>query len=191
MESWLTIEGMREEVGKCMERVKSAEIRISSTEDIIASLQAKIKHLEIKNNEMEDKVVDLEARSRRSNLRLVNLPEKVEGEDACAFLETWIPKALGIASPSPKLVLERAHCVVQRSNPNAPPRTLIMKFLNDRDKTTVLKAIRAKKQILYKDRPVRFYPDLAAGVHKKQKEFDSARQQLRNMGIRYGMLPSC
>ncbi|KAK1906890.1 LINE-1 retrotransposable element ORF1 protein [Dissostichus eleginoides] len=53
---------------------------------------------------------------------------------------------------------------------------------------TVLKAVRAKKQLLYKDRPVRFYPDLAAGIHKKQKEFDTVRQKLRTMGIRYGML---
>ncbi|KAK1885822.1 LINE-1 retrotransposable element ORF1 protein [Dissostichus eleginoides] len=53
---------------------------------------------------------------------------------------------------------------------------------------TVLTAVRAKKQLLYKDRPVRFYPDLAAGIHKKQKEFDAVSQKLRTMGIRYGML---
>ncbi|KAI4812384.1 hypothetical protein KUCAC02_023782, partial [Chaenocephalus aceratus] len=56
------------------------------------------------------------------------------------------------------------------------------------DKMTVLNAVRAKKQLFYKDRPVRFYPDLAAGIHKKQKEFDAVRQKLCTMGIRYGML---
>ncbi|KAJ4934251.1 hypothetical protein JOQ06_007051 [Pogonophryne albipinna] len=53
---------------------------------------------------------------------------------------------------------------------------------------TLLKAVGAKKQLLYKDTPVRFYPDLAAGIHKKQKELDAVRQKLRTMGIRYGML---
>lgn len=36
---------------------------------------------------------------------------------------------------------------------------------------------------------MRLYPDVAAGVHKKQKEFDEARWQLRLMGLRYGILP--
>lgn len=181
-------EGVRKEVGECMECVKSAEVHISGTEDDVTTLQAKVQGLESKNRELEDKVIDLEARSRLSNLRLVNLLEKAEGDDACSFLKAWIPEALGITSLNSKLILERAHRVGQRRDPNAPPRTMIMKFLNDRDKMMVLKAIRAKKRIFYKDQPVRFYPDLAAGIHKKQKEFDSVRQQLRNMGIRYGML---
>ncbi|KAK1892526.1 Dual specificity testis-specific protein kinase 2 [Dissostichus eleginoides] len=175
------IAGMRKEVGECMERVNNAELRISGTEDTIIHLQAKVQSLESKN-----KVIDLEARSRSSNLRLVNMPEK--GDDACLFLEKWIPEALDIPSLNSKLTLVRAHRIGQRSDPNAPPRTLIMKFLNDRDKMTVLKAVRAKKQLLYKDRPVRFYPDLAAGIHNKQKEFDTVRQKLRTMGIGYGML---
>ena len=44
-----------------------------------------------------------------------------------------------------------------------------------------------KKQILYKDRAVQFYPDLAAGIHKKHKAFDAVRQKLRNMGISNGI----
>lgn len=48
-----------------------------------------------------------------------------------------------------------------------------MKFLSDR--VMVLKAFKIKKQILYETTPLRFYPDMA-GIHKKQKEFDSVRQ---------------
>lgn len=181
------IEGVRREVGECLERVKNTETRISETEDVVSSLVARIRSLENKNRDMEDKLEDLEARSRRSNLRLVNLPEGAEGNDACSFLETWIPEALGLASPNTKPILERAHRVGPRSDPSAPPRTLIMKFLNDRDKTRVLNAVRNKKQVFYKDRAVRFYPDLTSGIHKKQKAFDTARQKLRDMGIRNGM----
>jgi len=135
-----------------MERVNSAELRISGTEDTIVHLQAMVQSLESKNKEMEDKVIDLEARSRSFNLRLVNMPEKAGGDDACLFLEKWIPEALDISSLNSKLTLVRAHRIGQRSDPNAPPRTLIMTFLNYRDKMTVLKAVRAKKQLLYKRR---------------------------------------
>lgn len=182
------IEGVRNEVGECKERIVNVETRISDTEDTVDSLQRKVQSLEKKTRDMEDKVMDLETRARRANLRLVNLPEKVEGTDACAFLETWIPETLDIPLLKSKPFLERAHRIGPRNDPNAPPRTLIMKFLSDRDKAMVLKATKIKKQILYEDKPVRFYPDMAAGIHKMQKEFDSVRRQLRSMGIRHGML---
>lgn len=51
-----------------------------------------------------------------------------------------------------------------------------------------MKADRAKGKVLYKNQHIRFYPDLSPGVHKQQKRFDGVRQQLRDMGIQYGML---
>ncbi|XP_041641742.1 uncharacterized protein LOC121508745 [Cheilinus undulatus] len=103
--------------------------------------------------------------------RLVNLPEGAKGEDACAFLENWLPEALNLAPSRSALILERAHRVGQKSTSNiAAPRTLIMKFLNYKDKTTVMRASRAKGQILFENNLVRFYEDLATGVHKKQNK---------------------
>ena len=76
------------------------------------------------------------------------------------------------------LTSERAHQVSQKMTSNTTAqRTLIMKFLNYKDKTTVIRATRAKGQILFKNHPVR------SGVHKKQEEFDGVRQQLPAMGI--------
>lgn len=184
------IENVKKEVDECAERVGEAEIRISTAEDSVANLQVRVQALENKNKDLEEKVLDLETRSRRSNLRLVNLPEGAEGEDACTFLEKWIPEALNLASLRTTLTIERAHRIGQKKTPNTTtPRTLIMKFLNYKDKSTVIRAARAKGQVLFKNHPVRFYEDLAAGVHKKQKEFDGVRQKLRALGIRYGMIP--
>ena len=97
------IEGVRKEVGECLEHVKSAETHISETEDAVSDLAAKVRSLENKNKVLEDKIVDLEARSRTSNLRLVNLPEGAEGTDTCSFLEAWVLEALGLTSPNTKL----------------------------------------------------------------------------------------
>ena len=78
---------------------------------------------------------DLENRSRRSNVRLIGLPENAEGKDACIFLEKWIPEMLGAGSFSAPLAIERAHRVPSgRPKPNAPPRALLIKFLNYKDK---------------------------------------------------------
>lgn len=160
------IQNVRQDIADCAERVTEAETRIS-----------------------EEKLLDLETRSRRSNLRLVNLPEGAKGEDACAFLEDWLPDALELAPLRTKLTLERAHRIGPRTQNRSSPRTIIMKFLNYKDKETVVRAAKTKRQVLYKNQPVRFYQDVAAGVHKKQKEFDEARRQLRSMGLRYGIIP--
>ena len=93
----------------------------------------------------------------------------------------------GVAAPN-NFTLERAHRVGQKREVGAPPRTMIMKFLNNRDKVAVLRAARAKKETLYKGHPVQFYPDLAAGIHQKQREFDGVRQKLHNTGIRHDIL---
>lgn len=41
---------------------------------------------------------------------------------------------------------------------------------------------------MYKDQQIRLYPDLAAGLHQLRKQFDPAGQELRNLGIRHGLI---
>lgn len=57
---------------------------------------------------------------------------------------------------------------------DSAPRTLIMKFLNYKNKE-VMKAARAKKIVHYKNHPVRLYHDVTTETNKKQKEFEEAR----------------
>lgn len=58
-----------------------------------------------------------------------------------------------------------------------------MKFLNFKDKERVLKAARIKGNVLYNNEQVRFHPDLSAGVHKMQRDYDDVRKKLRDKGI--------
>ncbi|KAF0044835.1 hypothetical protein F2P81_003993 [Scophthalmus maximus] len=164
------IENVKRDVSDCVERVAQAEMRISTTEDSVITLQTKVQSLEGKNKDLEEKILDLEARSRHSNLRLLNLPEGAEGEDACTFLESWIVEALELAPLRAKVTMERAHRIGRKTDTNSSSRMLIIKFLNYRDKEVVVRAAKLKGQILYKNHYLRLYQDMAAGVHKKQKE---------------------
>lgn len=145
------IENVRQDITDCAEHVTEAETRISAAEDSVTSLQTKVQVLENKNKDLEEKILDLETRSRHSNLRLVNLLEGAEGEDSCAFLESWLPDALELAPLRTKLTLERAHRLGPRTQNRSSPRTLIMKFLNYKDKETVVRAAKTKRQVLYKN----------------------------------------
>lgn len=64
-----------------------------------------------------------------------------------------------------------------------------MKFLIYKDKGVVMRAAWAKRQVLYKNQPVRLYQDMTADTYKMLKEFEKARRQLCLLGLRYGMIP--
>lgn len=180
-----TITDVRKQVQECTGRIAHAEQRISDAEDNVNGLISKVSALENTVKSLTNKVDDLECRSRRNNVRLVGLPEKVEGQDAAAFLEKWLPEALGL-EPREALVIERAHRISVPPNSDlrtTRPRTFIMKFLNFKDTVRVLKAARTKGKVLYNNEQVRFHPDLSAGVHKMQRGYDEVRKKLREKGI--------
>lgn len=180
------INGLKAELLSHSKRIGETEERISQTEEDVNTLRLKAKKLEQTVETLSNKVQDLEDRGRRSNLRMVGLPERTEGSDACAFLEDWLPKVLtDCFSAAP--IIERAHRVGQ-INPNRPstPRTIVMKFLNYKDREKTLRAARKLKEIRYGDNRISLFPDLSAET--RQRCFDGVKAQLRSRDIRYGML---
>ncbi|KAK7882515.1 hypothetical protein WMY93_028689 [Mugilogobius chulae] len=183
------VDEAKTEISNCTERIAQAETRISTVEDDYATLADMVEKLEKRNKALESKVVDMETRSRLNNVRLVNMPEGAESNDPCSFLESWLPDALDMAPLRTPIVLERAHRIGPKRSAEEPPRALIMKFQNYRQKVAVMSAARKKNDILYKNIRVRLYNDLATEVHKQRRQFDSVRQQLRALGLRHGISP--
>lgn len=72
---------------------------------------------------MENKADDLENRLRRHNLRLVVLPEKVEGSDPVDLLESRLIQGFCRDCFSTCFVIERAHRVPGRPLPRVTPLT--------------------------------------------------------------------
>lgn len=173
------IQDVKRDVRDFSGRMDEAEERISNVEDTVNSEKGKTEALVKQVALLTYKLDELENRSRRSNLRLVNLPEKVEKNKAVAFLEKWLPEALGLATfPTPPII-ERAHRLPGRaqSGRTPPPRVLIMKFLNFQDKVRVMRAARTKGKVLCGEQEVMFFPDLSAELHRQRRRFDGVKQQ--------------
>lgn len=95
---------IKDAIGVFSERLTSAETRISKVEDDVSSLTSKEASLQKKLQELLLKVDDLENRSRRSNPRLVGLPENTEQGEITIFSRpktsssqvcTWLLDVLG------------------------------------------------------------------------------------------------
>ncbi|CAM4706512.1 unnamed protein product [Leuciscus chuanchicus] len=102
------INGIKSDLLSQSHRIGEAEERIAQTEEDASTLQHKVKKLEETTEFLRNKVQDLEDRGRRSNLRLVGLPEKTEGSNMCAFIEDLLPRVLNDTFSSTP-VIERAH----------------------------------------------------------------------------------
>lgn len=139
---------VRQDLQKMNERMVAAEGRISTVEDQLTPMQKELKAATLNIAALMHKVDDLENRSRRSNIRLVGVPEKAEGRDPVAFLESWLSAMAGKDSLTPFFAIERAHRVPTRPlPPGAPPRPILLKLLHFRDRDLLLRAAREKGEL--------------------------------------------
>ncbi|KAI4801018.1 hypothetical protein KUCAC02_006181 [Chaenocephalus aceratus] len=183
-----SIQSIEGELKQYSGRLTEAEEWLGAVEDDTSALNKTTKHLRQQVESLEAKMEDLENRSRRSNVRLIGLPENAEGKDACTFLEKWIPEILGAGSFAAPLAIERAHRVPSgRPKPNAPPRALLIKFLNYKDKTKVMSAAYEKGKIHFDKHHIMFFHDVAKETDKKRRAYDGVKTRCRDMGLRYGI----
>lgn len=169
-------------------RLTEAEGRISSAEDSVAVSESQLANLLTKVEQLQSKVDDLENRGRRKNLRIVGLPERAEGSGPLvSFLRSSIPKWLDLPADSLTLDIERAHRspTFAPSNPNSPPRSVLVRFLRFTEKETILRAA-LKKKITHDGAELRFYSDLSTSVLQKCREFTSVVKIMVSRGIYRG-----
>lgn len=89
-------------------RMDMAEDRLSNVEDVVNSEKRKLKEATKHITYLTRKLDDLENGLQRSNVQLVNLPEKVENPNAVAFLEKLLPESLGLDTFPSSPIIERA-----------------------------------------------------------------------------------
>lgn len=122
------------------QRVEEAEGRLSTTEDTHDDLGFRLTAMEKMVQQLRLKVDDLENRSRRKNLKIINLPERAEGNTPLPdFLQTTLPALVGLPSGFALLEIERAHrTLAPAPDLNKPPRSVLVRFLRDSQKEAVL-----------------------------------------------------
>ncbi|RXN24319.1 LINE-1 type transposase domain-containing 1 [Labeo rohita] len=133
---------------------------------------------------LEQQVTDLQDRSRRSNLRLLGLPEGAEKDDPIGFLKrslpTWIPSLAG-----KDIEIERAHRVYSRaSTDHSKPRVFLFKLLRYNDRNLILNEARRHAPVKANDGAMlSFFPDFSPMTAKKRSSFSAIRKELKEAGL--------
>ncbi|KAJ1083021.1 hypothetical protein NDU88_003182 [Pleurodeles waltl] len=143
---------------------------------------------EIELRSLRAKVTDLEDRSRRDNIRLFGIPERKEGSDTKAFLQSLLPDLFGIEF-SPPLEFQRAHRIGPPHKATSDkPRPIIACFLRHDQTRQVLSAAKTQGPASLDGHEIRVAANFSRLTNEKRKAFLAFRPQLRKLDIKYGLL---
>uniref|UniRef100_A0A3Q3ASQ0 L1 transposable element RRM domain-containing protein n=1 Tax=Kryptolebias marmoratus TaxID=37003 RepID=A0A3Q3ASQ0_KRYMA len=175
-------ESKEETLSTLAEQMQEMETRNGANEDNLADAQARILKMEWDVTFLKNKTDDLENRSRRSNVKIINIPEKSEGTDMVGYVERLIPRLLGEEHFPTPVTIERAH---RLGRPSERTRPILVKFLNFRDKDKVLRLARGKGTVQLDNNRVSFYSDYSIEIQRKMLAFNEVKKKLREKNIEY------
>lgn len=169
-------------------RITNLETRVSDYDDNHTALSSQLTTM---NKEMElirTRNEDLEARSRRNNIRVTGIPESTNMGPIERYMEELLRDLFG-TDLSPMFLVERAHRTLgPRPPPGTPPRAILARILNYRDRDTILRLARERGSLTYQNHAIAIYPDFTQAVQSARREFIPAKKVLQKCGAKYAML---
>lgn len=159
-------------------RLAEAEERIGDTEDGLQRVTTEITDAAKRIAYLESKTEDLENRARRSNLRLVGLPEGAEGTQP---MIDYIQHMLPIWPDDTRLfTLERVHRTLTRPRPDRS-RAVIIRFLRFQDHEFVFNTSK-QRSLSHDGHKIFFAQDLSAETMKARSPFNAVRKKFIEAG---------
>ncbi len=136
-----SIDAFRETVDDFQGRLVSMETRVGENFENLIAAEKVIKNLQTQNSSLLDRIEDLENRSRRSNLRIVNIPEGSENnQDPVKFVSEMLKEVTGTEVFDEPPILERAHrSPGQKPTDGQKPRPFVVCFHRFQDKERLLR----------------------------------------------------
>ncbi len=136
-----SVKELREEFEAMAAAAKQTRDRVDSVQATTREDRSAITDLRNQLERLTEKMTDMEDKSRRNNIRLVGLPEGMDGSDVAGFLRInlskWIPSLKGR-----NIEIDRAHSVYDGRKNSDRPRTLIFCVLRWHDRLEILKGAR-------------------------------------------------
>ncbi|KAJ1143153.1 hypothetical protein NDU88_009464 [Pleurodeles waltl] len=159
---------------KVLDKVKVAEGSIVELQAEVGTLQKQMVQAGSTVGSLEAQMEDAEGRSRLNNIRLLVFPERSEGSMVEAFVKTGSGMCCSL------WVSLKCFCVFGQEGAwstccavaaRAPPRAIIARLLNYRDRDCVLRAARDSDKAVFENGMISIYPDHTNKVQNSQKSF--------------------
>lgn len=181
-----SVNALRETVDGFQTRLTDAETLAGDNFEKITEVEQVIQSLRKQNAALLDRIEDLENRSRRSNLRIINVPEGSEGDgDTVTFMSEMLMEITGGKVFNSAPTLDRAHRVGKKpTTADENPRTFLICFHRFQDKERLLH-FATQNAMEYKDAAVRIYADYSNSLSQRRADFNSIKHSLYLRGIKF------
>ncbi len=176
-----SVKELREEFEAMAAAAKQTRDRVDSVQATTREDRNAVTDLRNQLERLTEKMTDMEDKSRRNNIRLVGLPEGMEGSDVADFLRInlskWIPSLKGR-----NIEIDRAHRVYDGSD---RPRTLIFRVLRWHDRLEILKGARQAYPVKCTQDNVTllFFPDFSPVTAAKRKSLVPVLRSMTALGL--------
>jgi len=163
-------------------RLQEAEDRISELEDQVQKQAQSQQQLEKKIKKQEESLRELRDNMKRSNMRIIGLPE---GQEEQQGLENLFEEIMTENFPDMgKIKVTQVQRVPSRINPKRPtPRHVIISMANINDKERILKAARERQRVTYKGTPIRLSNDYSTETQQARSEWKEVYKVLQSKGL--------
>ena len=171
------------------QKITTIENTLSTHSNELVELTTRLDQLEKANAALASKAEDLENRSRRQNVRLVGLPEGLEGGSPLEFISKLLQTVIG-RDVFPKYPeLDRAHrTLAPKPARGQRPRAIIVRFHRYQDKERVLRWARSQREdIKFDGNRILFFPDMSASLAKQRATFKDIKAKLYADGIAFSL----
>ncbi|KAF3859889.1 hypothetical protein F7725_000144, partial [Dissostichus mawsoni] len=161
-----TVLDIKVQMGEHEGRIGKLEDRVGMAEDVAVRHQRALRYLIHRDMALSATCDDLQNRLRRNNVRIFQVPEGVREE-------TW--QNIERAHRSPPYTPHR--------DPTAPPRHIVVRFLDAAVKDLVIRQAWSQGQVSFQDKRIFFDQDYSPELHKKRAKVHEVIKQLKKKDI--------
>lgn len=142
------------------------------------------------NAKLLAKVVDLESRSRRNNIRIIGLPESIEGPRPSIFFSELLAEVFGDGVLESPPECDRAHrSLSDKPKPGQRPGPVIIRLHKFQQKEKIIREARARRgKLHYRGTPISIYEDYAPEVMEQRSKYREVLSELYNLGLKPALL---
>ena len=184
-----TLDNLNSTVSDHEQRIGSLEDNTNEVDRRLGELEKVCTTLKQDKESLTARLADLEGCSRRQNIRIISLPESLEGPRPTAFFSQLLVDVFGTeVLPSPP-ELDRAHrSLAPKPAPGSKPRPVIIRLHRFQVKDLIIREARKRGNLSYKEHKIRIYEDYTADVLKQRAEYKDVMAELYRRGYKPSLL---
>lgn len=183
-----TISALQTTVSSHGRQINEHDEALSDQDARLTALEKSHSELQTENAKLQARLDDQENRSRRQNVRVVGLPEKVEGTHPTPFVESFLVEVFGKDSFPREPQVDRAHRTLRPPQPNGPPRAMIVRLHHYQTRELILRLSWERSgKLMFRGHKISFYQDLSADLVRRRAVFIPAKRQLHAAGVKFSL----